>query len=661
MSTEYKYCACPLDCFDLCSMRAEIIDGKVNKLEGNKEHPITQGFICEKGRKHVARMYSPLRIQKPMKKVNGEFVEISWNEALVTIASKLKHYINQYGTLSIAQYNDGGAGGLLKNVENLFFDYMGNVTLFNGNLCWGAGIAAQKNDFGDVKGHYPEDIYHAKTIIIWGRNPAETNLHLVPFIKKARNQGAKVILIDPIKTATAAFSDWHIQLKPGGDAAFALAAAKYMIEHCLYDHAFIDNNTKGFDEVRYYVEGLQYEELLQICGADLNDVKSFVELMLNAPATIYIGYGVQRYNYGGLTVRAIDMLGALSGNIGVAGGGVNYANKVYGDHVNWDSVAPAIKPEHRYLSKPKLATDLLQLKNPEVKAIFISRSNPAVQVPNTVAAVETIKSIEFKVVLDHFMTDTAVLADIVLPVTYFMEETDIMYSSMWNGYIFYNEKLVNNGFEAKSELEIYSLLAEKMGLTDFPQMSVQQWISKLFENTTEIDLILDALKSNTYTYAKSVKSIPWEDYRFKTPSGKYEFVGAEALEQYMEAQNDKERYCFKLLTVHARESLHSQHFMDSDREYPEVYISKEDVDLIELMKLKDGELIKLENQYGSIKAELSFSDKVQKGVLYMKEGWWYKNGGSVNDLTPHEVSDIGNQATYNECRCNIVKLGVSDE
>ncbi|HYE10306.1 MAG TPA: molybdopterin dinucleotide binding domain-containing protein, partial [Patescibacteria group bacterium] len=372
-------------------------------------------------------------------------------------------------------------------------------------------------------------------------------------------------------------------------------------------------------------------------------------------------YGVQRYNYGGLTVRAIDMLGALSGNIGVAGGGVNYANKVYGDHVNWDSVAPAIKPEHRYLSKPKLATDLLQLKNPEVKAIFISRSNPAVQVPNTVAAVETIKSIEFKVVLDHFMTDTAVLADIVLPVTYFMEETDIMYSSMWNGYIFYNEKLVNNGFEAKSELEIYSLLAEKMGLTDFPQMSVQQWISKLFENTTEIDLILDALKSNTYTYAKSVKSIPWEDYRFKTPSGKYEFVGAEALEQYMEAQNDKERYCFKLLTVHARESLHSQHFMDSDREYPEVYISKEDVDLIELMKLKDGELIKLENQYGSIKAELSFSDKVQKGVLYMKEGWWYKNGGSVNDLTPHEVSDIGNQATYNECRCNIVKLGVSDE
>jgi anaerobic selenocysteine-containing dehydrogenase len=657
MSSEYKLCACPLDCFDVCSIRAEIIDGKVIKLEGNKDHPITQGFICEKGRRHLERMYSPQRLKRPMKKVNGEFLEISWEEALDTIAKKLKNYINDYGTLSIAQYNDGGAGGLLKNVENLFFDYLGNVTLFKGSLCWGAGIAAQKSDFGDVKGHSPEDIYNTKTIVIWGRNPVETNIHLVPFIKKARENGAKVILIDPIKTATFVYSDWHIQLKPGGDTAFALAVSKYILENKQYDTDFVENHSKGFDEIKGYLERLSYEELMKVCGIDMNAVKSFAELLTDKPTTIYIGYGLQRYHSGGATVRAIDMLGALAGIIGIVGGGVNYANRVYGDFINWDAVAPSRELQHRYIAKPKLAVELTEIDNPKVKAIFISRSNPAVQLPNTMKAVEALDKIEFKVVLDYFMTDTASLADMILPVTYFMEETDIVYSSMWNGSIFYNEKLVNGYFEAKPEIEIYSLLARKMGMTDFPQMTSEQWISTLLSNTTEIGLDMDVLKENKFSFAKSVQSIPWEDYKFKTSSGRFEFVSPDALMQYLKNQNDPQMYDFKLLTVHMREALHSQFLMDSEQEHPEVFISKEDIDMIESMKLMDGELIKLENQYGSLFAVIRFSDKCQKGVLYMKQGWWFKNGGSVNCLSSPEISDMGNQATYNECCVKIVKLG----
>jgi anaerobic selenocysteine-containing dehydrogenase len=658
MSEKYKLCACPLDCFDVCSMRAEIIDGKIVKLEGNEDHPITQGFICEKGRKHIERMYNPKRIQQPMKKINGKFIEISWDEALDTIVEKLRNYIDEYGTLSIAQYNDGGAGGLLKSIENLFFDYLGSVTLFKGSICWGAGIAAQKSDFGDVKGHSPEDICNAKTIIIWGRNPAETNIHLVPFIKKAREQGSKVVLIDPIKTATAAFSDIQIQLKPGGDAAFALSVAKYMVEKELYDKDFVENNTKGFDEIKDYLESLDHENLMELCGSDIDTLEGFIELLTQKPTTIYIGYGVQRYNGGGATVRAIDMLGALAGIIGIPGGGVNYANKLYGDYINWDAVAPAKEHHHRYIAKPKLAVELTEIDNPKVKAIFISRSNPAVQLPNTVETLAALNKIEFKVVLDYFMTDTASLADMVLPITYFMEETDVIYSSMWNGYIFYNEKLVNSYCGAKSELEIYSLLAAKMGLSNFPQMPAEGWISKLLEKTTEIGLDIDALRNNTYSFAKNLKAIPWEDNKFKTPSGKFEFIGSEALKQYLEDQKSSRKYYFKLLSVHTRESLHSPHLMDSEQVHPKVYISKEDNELIELMILRDGELVKLENQYGSILAELSFSDKCQKGVLYIKEGWWFKNGGSVNNLTSSDVSDIGNQATYNECRVNIVKLGV---
>lgn len=658
MNKEYKLCACPLDCFDVCSMRAEIIDGKITKLEGNKEHPVTKGFICEKGRKHIDRMYSPNRIKQPMKKCDSGFVEITWNEALDTISEKLKYYIENFGTNSIAQYNDGGAGGLLKNVENLFFDYLGDVTLFKGSLCWGAGIAAQKSDFGDVKGHAPQDIENAKTIIIWGRNPAETNAHLMPFLKKAQENGSKMIVIDPIRTATADQSDWHIQLRPNGDGAFALAAAKYMIDNKLYDNAFVETLTKGFETIKGYIESLPYEELLKKSGTDAATLKNFVECLLMKPTTIYIGFGLQRYISGGAAVRAIDMLGALAGIIGIPGGGVNYANKVYGEHINWAGVAPAKQTNHRYVVKPKLATELTSINNPDVKAIFISRSNPAVQLPNTKAAVEAINKVDFKVVLDYFMTDTAQLADIILPVTYFMEETDIVYSSMWNASIFYNEKLVERYHSAKPEFEIYSELAARMGLMDFPQLSEEQWISKLLENVDILGVTLDGLKKEGCAVAKTAAQIPWADCRFKTPSGKFEFAEPEIFVQYMTDSKSTRKYYYKLLTVHTRESLHSQHLMDTNKEYPEVYISNADTDLIDILKLKEGELIGLENQYGSMKAVVSFTDKVQKGVLFMKEGWWRKNGGSVNVLTPSDISDIGNQATYNECYVKIVKLGV---
>ncbi|MDF2532767.1 MAG: Formate dehydrogenase, partial [Clostridia bacterium] len=610
------------------------------------------------GRKHIERMYSNMRIKQPMKKVDGEFVEITWDEALETITSKLKHYIDNYGTLSIAQYNDGGAGGMLKEVENLFFDYLGNVTLFKGSLCWGAGMAAQQSDFGGVKGHYPEDIYNTNTIIIWGRNPAETNLHLVPFIKKSREKGIKVVLIDPIKTATAAFSDWQIQLKPGGDATFALAAAKYMIEKKLYDKSFVYNNTKGFKEIKDYLDTLDYKQLLEACGSNIDSVKSFVELLTNKPTTIYIGYGVQRYNGGGATVRAIDMLGALAGNIGIAGGGVNYANKIYGDYINWDAVAPDLKPNHRYIVKAKLSRELAELDNPKVKAIFISRSNPVVQLPNTLESINALNKIEFKVVLDYFMTDTAKLADIILPVTYFMEETDIMYSSMWNGYMFYNEKLVDNYYQTKPEYQIYSLLAERMGIAAFPQMDEIQWIEKLLGGSAVSGISFEQLRKDTFITTKETKSIPWADYNFKTASGKFEFVEPFYLQKYIDnIQKDEVDY-FQLLTVHARESLHSQHFMTSNATQPEVYICNADADYLDIC---DKELVMLKNQFGCIKAQIAISDKAQKGVLYMKEGWWLKNGGSVNRLTSNEVSDIGNQATYNECRCRIEKLGVVNE
>jgi anaerobic selenocysteine-containing dehydrogenase len=284
--------------------------------------------------------------------------------------------------------------------------------------------------------------------------------------------------------------------------------------------------------------------------------------------------------------------------------------------------------------------------------MFISRSNPVVQLPDSEAAEKAIKDIEFKVVLDHFMTDTAKLADIVLPVTYFMEETDIICSSMWNGYINYNEKLVPRYCETKPEFEIYSLLAEKMGIKEFPQMNEEQWIDILLSTTAEIGLNLKALMENKYAKAAKASAVAWEDGKFKTPSGKFEFIDLETLKKSFVKPINPYSEGFRLLTVHTRETLHSQHMMTSDREVPLVYISNEDA--LEL-NIESKQLVELYNRYGKLTAETSISDKCQKGVLYMREGWWKKNGGSVNSLTPHEASDIGLQAVYNECICKIRK------
>lgn len=256
------------------------------------------------------------------------------------------------------------------------------------------------------------------------------------------------------------------------------------------------------------------------------------------------------------------------------------------------------------------------------------------------------------------MTDTAQLADIVLPVTYFMEETDVIGSSMWNGYLFYNQKMVSRYYDAKPELEIYSLLAGKMGLDDFPQLNEEQWLDQLLSRIGELGIDKDELRRNSYAIPNKYHDIPWNDYQFKTPSGKFEFIDAASLKQCYDASINDNECTYRLITVHTRESLHSQHFMTSEVEYPTVYIGLEDA---KKEGIEQGQLLELHNQYGHLKAIADISGKCQPGLLFMKEGWWKKSGGSVNCLTPHGISDIGGQAIYNECRCEITKTGVRNE
>ena len=656
MSLRKYITTCPLDCFDCCSLVVTVDDrGEVIDIEGNKEHPITRGFICSKGRKHLERVHHPSRLKYPMVKINGDWKRISWDEALDNIAGKISAYTSKYGSKSIGLYSYAGSSGLLKNIEDLFFDYLGSTTKIYGSICWGAGAAAQRLDFGKSLGNSPEDTVNSKTIIIWGRNPVETNIHLLPYLKAARERGASLILVDPLRTATAEICDCHIRIKPEGDAALACAVTKYVLEKDIYDKDFAENCSLGFPELKSYFTAISMEELSSLCGVDIKDIVMLAEkLTIEKPTAVFIGYGMQRYPYGGAAVRCIDMLAALTGNVGIAGGGANYSN-VTGDYLDMNPFN-VNQEGSRMINRAMFGKTVKTLNEPPLKLLFISRSNPVLQLPNTNEVIEAIGKIEYKVCLEHFLTDTAEMADIVLPATYFLEEEDAAVPGMWSHYIGNMEKSLDSYYEARPEYEIYTELAERLNLKEFPRLSGQEWLELMLKPLINKGLKLEELKEKGYAKNPAAKAVPWKKRSFDTGSGKFEIISVSELKECLKGIGIEQKEKYRLMTVHNRKSMHSQHMLDAGAVLPTVYLHHEDA-LAE--EIKAGDIIRLYNRNGSIEVYADISGSGVRGILFMNEGWWLKNGGSVNRLTSDGISDIGNQGIMNHCFCDMEKVRVN--
>lgn len=654
MSLRKYRTTCPLDCFDCCSLEVTVDGlGDIINIEGNKEHPITKGLICQKGRKHLERVRHKKRLKYPMMKNNGKWQRISWDTALDTIAGRIRKHIAEDGSKSIGLYSYSGSLGLLKNVEDLFFDYLGSTTKIYGSICCGAGVAAQRADFGKSICHSPEDTANSNTIIIWGRNPVETNIHLVPMLKAAKERGANLILVDPLRTATAEICDHHIRLKPEGDAALACAAAKYVLEKDMYDKSFAENFALGFAELTSYLGNISMEELSELCGAGVEDIALLAEkLAVEKPASVFIGYGMQRYPFGGTAVRCIDMLTALTGNVGIPGGGANYSHGVFEEHLELNPFG--VKPDMpRMINRSKFGKTVKALNDPPLKLLFISRSNPVLQLPNTNEVVEAMEKIEYKISLEHFLTDTAEMTDMVLPVTYFLEEEDVAIPGSWSNCIGYINKCVDRYYEAKPEYEVYTELAGRLGIKEFPLLSGMQWMELMLKPLIDKGLNLDELKEKGFAKSSAAPAVPWKDMNFATKSGKFETIAVEELKQCLESRGNEKKEKYRLLTIHTRKSLHSQHLLDEEAAMPDVYLHPEDA---ALEGIKAGDEIRMHNLNGSIKAHACISEAGNQGILYMEEGFWLKNGGSVNRLTSDGISDIGNQSIFNHCFCDIEKV-----
>lgn len=662
---------CTLDCADCCKFNVYVKNDDIIKIEGDKEHPYTKGFICKKGLAHLKRLNHSKRIYKPLIKINDKWKEIEFDEAINIMVKKLSYYKSKFGSKSILYYEQYGNGTVLKSIGEKFFNFYGGVSLSKGGPCWSAGIAAQKLDFGDSRSHSLEDMLNSKNIFVWGKNPANTTIHTMQMIKMAKEKGSKIIVIDPIETATAKLADKYIKIKANGDKALALAMAQIIIKNKLYDEKYIKLYVNGFEEYKSYILSLNIKDLSKECGVEISTIEELVKLYCQKYSTILLGFGMQKYKNGGMTIRLIDALGAITGQIGFSGGGVNYANKVYPKILNTDPYDSEKFSSNRYYYTNEISEFIEKCNlgntyykndifinhednkgdyelNIPIKMAIITKSNLLNQLANINNLKRALSNVEFKVCFDMFITDTVKECDLFIPVTSQLESEDLLFSSMMNPYLVYNEKILEPQEKLMDEYYFFMEVAKRLKMSNYPIVTKKEYLEKVIYPLKNInsDISLEYLKNNYFTLHKDVA---WSDKNFVNESGKFEIINCEEIKKF-EANKYKDISKLRLLTNHGRDSLSSQHFMDDDG-IAIAYINEKEA---KRFNINNNEIIYLKSENGQIKVKINIDKSIGDNIVMMFVGWWERHG-NPNFLTNSGISDIGGQITYNETFVEIIK------
>lgn len=668
--------ACPRNCYSTCSFRVQVENNTVRRILPYSGNLATPEGPCIKGLSYIERTHSPERITFPMKRTSdGSFKLISSAEAYGIICENLNEIKRKYGPHSILWYRGSGMSGLTNEIGSYFWEAFGGVTTTYGNLCWPAGLEAVKLTLGSVKHNVPWDLENAKTIIIWGKNPAETNIQEIAFIAKAKEKGARIVVIDPVRTPTADKADILYSPKSGTDAALALAVAGIIIKENLADKDFISRYVKGFEEFANSLN-ISPEDAERITGIPSKEIINLAHLISNgAPVTFLPGYGLQRHLNGGQTIRSILSLAIITGNLGKRGAGFNYANLqsyVFDKILEPESYYPAPEkdyPFRRTISMAKLGTDLLNTNNPPVKAVWVERGNPLLQSPDSFNVRKAFEKIEFKVVVEQFMTDTALTADIILPAKDIFEQSDII-GSYWSPYVQFKPKVIQSPGEVRPESEIYFNLAKIMGIdidsSKIPEpgnYNIERWLSNRIAGYS--DLTIDDLKKGPIL-APGLQQIAWEDMKFETPSGKIELYseaaskvwGISPLPEYVPLPDEAEKniYTLRLLTPNIGSRIHSQFgnlkVIKVISPEPAVMLSFSDA---ANRLISDGQKIRIFNDCGEILSIARVSHRIPSGTVLLYNGIWTQEGGGGNNLIAGRETDIGFGAAFHDNMVEIEK------
>lgn len=644
---------CFADCWDACAIDFEIKDNLT--LRPDISNPYTKGFLCQRIYRFLKDRESERRIIHPLIRRNGELKKSSWDEALEIISDRLQELKDRgKENLVLLGVNTGNAGIFMRLSSLRFFSLYGSITYMDGNLCDDAGNFAHELDFGACLNHPPEDILNSKTAIIWGRNPARTNIHFIPFIKEARERGTFVYLIDPIKTETASFVDKHISVKPGSDIYLALAIAKVILESGWEMKEFIKNKTVGFEAYKSILKEWKLEELSKRCDVSLEDIHEIAKrLSFERPASIWLGMGAQHYSHGVSTFRAIDALSAITGNLGVKGGGVSFSHySITSFDMSWTKprrtvkrvlsaegdklICRTVQDEKEEFKKVPKACVASEIEKRPFEILWIQSFNLFNQTQNTGKLKELAGKIPLKVVIDFRWNETTQLADIVLPCATYLEKEDIR-GSFWSPIVGYLPKIFEPKGEALDEWSIYKELSKRLGFKEeFGEL--EEAIDKAFLKLYPFGITPALLKERGWLISPLFPEVPFSNGAFLTNDGKFHFANKLNLPDLAPVKE----YPFTLITPKSLIRTNSQRPLERK---PEVLNCLINPIWKERHPFEDAYLV---SPKGRLRVRLQFDSKVRPDTLLLDQG-----DTGINDLCDEILAEDGRGATFFETKVRI--------
>lgn len=626
--------ACTRDCPDACQILATVEDDRITALRGDPAHPITRGYLCHRTDHYLDRQYSAERLTQPLiRRAGGALEPATWSEALDLVAHKLAEARDRHGFSSIFHYQSGGSLGLLKQLNRHFFEIFGPVTHKRGDICSGAGDAAQLADMGLEDAHDLDDLQHSRAIVLWGKNVAETGVHLIPHLKAARARGAAVIQIDPAHHArTVKLGDRYYPVRPGGDGFLALAVARSLFDDALVDPAAPSwcDNFDAFSALVHRRTAAEWSALADLPPASAREIAALYGR--HKPAALFVGWGLGRRSHGSATVRLLDALGAITGNLGVPGGGVSY----YFQRRGGFDTSFVKRPENkgaRTLLEPLLGEEILRA-DPPVRACVIDNGNPVSQLPDSKTVARALASIDFLAVIDAFLTDTAELAHVVLPTTTMLEEHDVV-GAYGHAYVQLARPAVEPPSGVLSDLQIYQELAARLGFGDAMAAPAEAWIDRLLAPMANAGVTRDALARGGLRKPAAPRVL-FEGRRFATESGRFNLI----TDFPAEPPSLPPGYPLHLLSISTYKNQSSQVPASAQREPPEVTLHPDAAP-----GRADGDLACLESPIGEVTVRLRFDDAQRRDVVIYNKGRWAKFGGP-NALIRARTTDAGEGAAY---------------
>ena len=657
--------ACPLDCPDGCSLAISLERGRIRKIDHSPRYPGTNGFICSKVRRFDRRVYGEERLLHPGSRrgAKGEasFNRIGWDQALETVAGRMRAIRKEFGAEAILPLSYGGSNGLLTQdtTDARLFRAFGTSRLAR-NVCAAPTTAVTAALYGRMAGVAYEDYRHAGLVVIWGANPSTSGFHLVPYVRQAARDGAAVVVIDPRRTPLAKRADIHLAVRPGTDVVVALAIHRFLFEHGLADEAFLAKWTHNADELRRRASEWTFERAAAVAEIDPDLLEKVAELYAEtSPAVIRCGWGLERNRNGGNAALAVLALPAVGGKFGVRGGGFSMSSSraIPLSEEDWIETE---EPRTRLVNMNRLGRALTDYSDPPIKMLFVYNCNPLATMPAQNRVLAGLKRDDlFTVVFDQVMTDTARWADVVLPATTFLEQYDLALG-YGHGAVQLVQPVIEPAGESRPNVEVFAELATRLGI-EIGELESDTGTLMHVAGALPEDAGRELLDRGITRGSAPASPVQFGDVFPRTADGRVDLLpaaleGSAPLGLYrFQTEPAPDRYPLALISP-ASDKTVSSTLGELRTRQVRLQIHPRDA---EARDLSTGDVARVFNEEGEIHCAVSVNPDVRPGVVSLPKGLWRRNtmnGCTANALVSDELTDLGDGACFNDARVEVTRV-----